>query len=119
MIRSVHNECYPLSNGTEIADYQPVTDKLIEMCDMLLKLVGSIDIIIICIITDNNSWILNYILYEAQTWNCRIRKSLVFIRNLSIFILHILMSNTIIALKSNSNYYNSMTASRRNDRCSF
>lgn len=70
----------PLGNSAEVSDYQPVTDELIEMCDMLFKSVGSVNIIIICIIANGYSRILHHIFYVAKARNRRVGKCLVLVR---------------------------------------
>ena len=49
MVGAVHNEGNPLGNGAKVPDYQPVTNEFIEMCDVFLKPVGSVDVIVISI----------------------------------------------------------------------
>lgn len=50
MIGAVHNKSNSLSNGAKVTDYQPITDELIEMCNVFLKSVGSVYIIVISIV---------------------------------------------------------------------
>ena len=66
MIGAVHNKSNSLSNGAKVTDYQPVTDEFIEVCDVFLKPVGSVDIIVISIFANDYSRILHHILYVAN-----------------------------------------------------
>ena len=56
------------------------------MSDMLLELVGPIHIIVVGVVTYNDTRVLHHVLDEAKAWNLRIRKSLVGIG--SVFYLH-------------------------------
>ena len=53
---------------------------------MLLELVSTIHIIVIGVITDDDTRVLHHVLDEAEAWNLRIRKSLIWIG--SVFYLH-------------------------------
>ena len=44
------------------------------MCDVLLKLVRTIHVVIVGVVPDDDTRILNYILYEAKTWKIRVRE---------------------------------------------
>ena len=52
VVGAVHHEFEAFGNGTELPDNQFVTDEIIEMRDVLLKLVRTIHVIIISVIPD-------------------------------------------------------------------
>ena len=79
MIGTVHHKLHTLGNGTELADNQFVANKIVEVSDVLLKLVSTIHIVIVGIIADDDTWILHHILDEAKSWEVRIRENLVWI----------------------------------------
>ncbi len=68
VVGSVHHELNPFCNGTKLPDNQLVTDKIVEMSDMFLKLVSTIHIIIVGVVSNDDTWILHYILNEAKSW---------------------------------------------------
>jgi hypothetical protein len=65
VIGTVHHKLHALGNGTELTDNQFVADKVVEMRDVLLKLVSTIHIVIVGVIANDNTWILHHILDEA------------------------------------------------------
>ena len=77
MIGTIHHKFHPLGYGAEFADNQPVAYEIIEMSDMLLELVSTIHIIVISVVTYNDTRVLHHVLDEAEAWNLRIRKSLI------------------------------------------
>ncbi len=79
VIGTVHYKLNAFGNGTELSDNQPVANKVVEVSDVLLKLVCTVNIIIIGIVTDDDTWILHHILDEAKSWEVRIRENLVWI----------------------------------------
>lgn len=89
MVGSVHYECHTFGDGAKIADNQFVAIEFIKMCDVFLKALRTVDIVVISIVTDDYSRILNNILYVAKTWNIGIGKWLVFIgKDFSCYSLH-------------------------------
>ena len=52
-------------------------DEVVEVGYMLLKLVGTIHIIIVGIVADNDTRVLHHILDEVEAWNVGIGESLV------------------------------------------
>jgi hypothetical protein len=86
MVGSIHDKLYTFGNSAEFANNQPVTYEVVKMSDMLLELVSTIHIIVIGVITDDDTRVLHHVLDEAEAWNLRIRKSLIRIR--SIFDFH-------------------------------
>ena len=69
MVGPIHNESNPLGNGAKVTDYQPVTDEFLEVCDVFLKPVGTVRIIVISIVANDYSRILHHILYVAKARN--------------------------------------------------
>ena len=93
MIGTVHNEIHPSCDGAEITDYEPVAYKIIKMGDMLVKTVGPVNIIVIGVVSYDDTWIFNYILDVAKAWDIGIRESLILIWNFAHFALvcHLLL----------------------------
>ena len=79
MIGTVHDKLHTLGNGTELTDNQLIANKIVEVCDMLLELVSTIHIIVIGVVTDDNTWVLHHVLDEAKSWEVRIWENLVWI----------------------------------------
>ena len=77
MIGPVHHKLHTFGNGTELPDYQLVTNEVVKVCDVFLKLVSTINIIVIGIVSDDDTRILYHILDVTEAWNVRIRESLV------------------------------------------
>ena len=77
VISTIHHKFHPFGNGAELADYQPVANEVVEVGDMLLELVGTIHIIIVCIVADDDTRVLHYVLDEAETREIGIRECLV------------------------------------------
>ena len=77
MVGSIHHKLYTFGNSAELANNQSVTDEVVEMSDMLLKLIRSIYIIIIGIVAYDNTRILHHVFDEAEARNLRIRKCLI------------------------------------------
>ena len=82
VVRAVHYEIHTSGNSAEIAYDEPIANEIIEMSYMLLKPVGSIDIIVISLVTDDDSRILYHILYVAHARNSGIREHRIFIGKL-------------------------------------
>ena len=82
MIGTVHHKLYALGNGTKLADNQFVAYKVVEVSDVLLKQLSTIHIVIVGVITDDNTWILRHILNITEARNFGIRKSLIWIGSL-------------------------------------
>ena len=55
MIGTVHHKFHSFGDSTELSDDQFVADEVVEMGDMLLKLVGTIHIVVISILADRKS----------------------------------------------------------------
>ena len=72
MIGAVHDELDALGDGAEFPDNQFVADEIIEVCDMLLELIGTVYIIIVRVIPDDDPRILHHILDVAKAGNLRI-----------------------------------------------
>jgi hypothetical protein len=77
MIGSIHHKLHAFGNSTEFPDYQLVTDEVVEVCDVLLKLVGTIWIIVIGIVADDDTRVLYNVLDKTESWQVRIWKNLV------------------------------------------
>ena len=77
MVGSIHDKLHSLRDCAELANDQSVTDEIIEMSDMLLELVSTIYIIVVGVITYDNTRVLHHVFNEAEAWNLRIRKSLI------------------------------------------
>jgi len=84
MVGPIHHKLYAFGNGTELPDNQLVTDEVVEVCDVFLKLVSAIRIIIIGVVTDDDTWVLYHILDKTKSWQFRIWKCLVGIRSIHI-----------------------------------
>ena len=68
VVGTIHYKLHPLGNSTELTDNKFVTDKVVEMRDVLLKLVSTIHIIIVGVIADDDTRILHHILDVAESW---------------------------------------------------
>ena len=79
MIGTVHHKFHAFGDSTELSDDQFVANEVVEMGDMLFKLVGTIHVIVISLVADDNVRIFNHILDIAQARNLWIRESLVWI----------------------------------------
>ena len=77
MIGPVHHKLHTFGNSTELPDNQLVTYEVIEVRDMLLKLVCTVYVIVIGIVTDDDSRVLYHVFDVTEAWNVRIRESLV------------------------------------------
>ena len=62
MICAIHDKLYSSGNGTEFSDDEFVTNERIKMGYVFLKSIGSVLVIIVGIISDNNVRILDNIL---------------------------------------------------------
>ena len=51
----------------QFPDYQLVTDEVIEVCDVLLKLVSTIHVIVIGIVTDDDTRILYHVFDKTES----------------------------------------------------
>src|SRR5574344_214035 len=74
MVGAVHHELDAFGNGAELPDNQFVTDEIVEMGDVLFKLVRTVHVVIVGVVPDDDTRILNHILYEAKTWKIRVRE---------------------------------------------
>ena len=66
MVGSIHDKLHTLGNSAEFANNKPVTYEVIEMSDMLLELVSTIHIIVIGVVTDDNTWVLHHFLMKQR-----------------------------------------------------
>ena len=62
VIGTIHHKFHTLGNSTKLADDQLIAYEVVEVSDMLLKLVCSVLIIVISIVTNDDTWVLYYIL---------------------------------------------------------
>ena len=65
MVGTVHNKGNSFGNCAKVTDYQPVTDKIIEMCYVFFESFSAVDVIVICVVSDDDSRILYNIFYVA------------------------------------------------------
>ena len=68
MIGTIHHELHAFGNSTELTDNQFVANEVVEVCDVLLKLVGTIRIIVIGVVADNDARILYHVLDKTESW---------------------------------------------------
>jgi hypothetical protein len=72
MVGAIHDELDASGYGAEFPDDQFVADEIVEVCDMLLELIGTVYIIIVRVIPDDDPRILHHILDVAEAGNLRI-----------------------------------------------
>ena len=72
VVGTVHDKLHALGNGAELADNQPITNKIIEVGDVFLKLVGAGHIIVIGVVSDDDTRIFHYVFNVAEARNLRI-----------------------------------------------
>ena len=77
MIGTIHNKFNTLGNSAELPYNQFVTNEVIEVGDVLFKLVSTIYVIVVGIITNDDAWILHHVLDKANAWQVRIWKNIV------------------------------------------
>jgi hypothetical protein len=81
VIGTIHHKLYPFGDGAELADNQSVTDEVVKVSDVLLELVGPIHIIVIGIVTDDDTRVLHHVLDEAEAWDVGVWESLIWVRS--------------------------------------
>jgi hypothetical protein len=74
VVGPVHHELNALGDGAEFPDNQFVADEIVEVGNVLLKLICTIHVIIVRVVPDDNARILHHVLDETETRNLRIRE---------------------------------------------
>jgi hypothetical protein len=77
MVSAVHHELDAFGNGAELPDNQSITDEIVEVRNMFLKLVRTVHVVIVSVVSDDDAWILYHILDKAEARDLRIRKDCV------------------------------------------
>ena len=74
VISAIHYELYTLCNSAELPDDEFVANEIVEMGDVLFKLVRPVHIVIVGVVSDDDARILHHILDVAKARNLRIRE---------------------------------------------
>ncbi|MNZ88025.1 hypothetical protein D3C78_1069060 [compost metagenome] len=82
MVRTIHNKFNTFGNRAELPNNELVTNKIIMMSHMLLKLFGTVYIIIIRIITNRNIFSCNHIFDITDAFDLFIRIERIRIRSI-------------------------------------
>ena len=69
-----HHELDAFGDGAELPDNQSVSDEIVEVRDMLFKLIRPVHVVIVGVVPDDDARILHHILDVAQAWNLGIRE---------------------------------------------
>mgnify|MGYP002177904704 CR=1 FL=1 len=67
MVGAIHNKSNVVSNHTELANDQLITNKVKEVFDIFLKIMDILKVIVIGIVSHNDIWVLDYVFQKTKS----------------------------------------------------